>query len=263
MKEADVEPLALDRYSLYEHCVQAPAELVGLLEAIHGGKPCVLGEDFCGTAALSREWVSRISDRRAVVVDHDREPLGRIRPHEQVTVLAGDVIEATTPPERHRADVIHAGNFSICEWHTRETLLRYLRHVRARLEPAGVFVCDLFGGETSGLVGSVDRGHPLPDGRIVVYTWEQRLCDPLTGRVVCAIHFEVDGQRLRDAFVYDWRLWGLPELREAMEEAGFSGSEVYRRTPEAVDDSGNVYVRPLEEPGDLDDSFDVLVAART
>ncbi len=254
---------SFDRYELYELCVQSPPELVRQLVAIHGGTPRVLGEDFCGTAAISVEWTRRVDGGRAIAVDQDPDALSRVPGNDSIVVVAGDVVRGTDAA-RHAADVIWAGNFSIGEWHTRETLLRYLSHVRARLNAGGVFVCDIYGGETSFLVGSTQREHRMPGGQTVTYTWEQRDADPLTGRVVCAIHFETaPGIVLRDAFVYDWRLWGLPELREAMIESGFTATEVYSRTPDAVDGDGRAYVDPLNGPDDLDDSFDVLVAGRT
>jgi hypothetical protein len=35
-----------------------------------------------------------------------------------------------------------------------------------------------------------------------------------------------EGSALRDAFRYDWRIWSLPELRDLLNEAGFSRGEV-------------------------------------
>lgn len=248
----------LDRHQLYELCVQSPPELVVQLVAIHGGSPRVLGEDFCGTAAISVEWTRRVSGGRAVAVDRDAATLARVPEHHAIEIVAGDVV-GDTDPKRHAADVIWAGNFSIGEWHTRESLLAYLRHARLRLNAGGVVACDIYGGESAFLAGSVDVEHPLPDGRVVVYTWEQRAADPLTGRVRNAIHFTIDGEPvLRDAFTYDWRLWSVPELRDAFAEAGFGATNVYARTPDAVDDTGTAYVRPLDE---VDDSFDVIVSA--
>ena len=252
-----------DRYELYELCVQSPPELVRQLVAIHGGAPRVLGEDFCGTAAISVEWTRRVDGGRAIAVDSDDRTLARNPGHDAIEVVAGDVVR-DTDATRHAADVIWAGNFSIGELHTRADLLTYLRHVRSRLEPGGLFACDIYGGESAFMVGSFDVEQSLPDGRLVVYTWEQRSGDPLTGRVRNAMHFEIrrDGaveQTLRDAFTYDWRLWGVPELREALAEAGFAAVEVYARVPDAVDDAGTVHVQPLDE---VDDSFDVIIAAR-
>jgi hypothetical protein len=50
------------------------------------------------------------------------------------------------------------------------------------------------------------------------YLWEQALYDPVSGRLVCHIHFAFeDGSRLERAFSYDWRLWSLPEIRELLD----------------------------------------------
>ena len=35
---------------------------------------------------------------------------------------------------------------------------------------------------------------------------------------------------MKNAFVYDWRLWSIPETRDAMKEAGFSDTAVYWET---------------------------------
>ncbi|MBT8484336.1 MAG: hypothetical protein KJO43_02070, partial [Phycisphaerae bacterium] len=102
--------------------------------------------------------------------------------------------------------------------------------------------------------------------------WEQRSADPATGEVVNAMHFRIlrDGTAetqteltLTDAFVYHWRLWGIAELRDAMAEAGFSQTAVHHAQPDAIDDAGGVYSRPLDGPDELDDSFVVLVVGRT
>ena len=253
----------LDRHELYELCVQSPPELVRQLTVIHGGTPRVLGEDFCGTAAVSVEWTRQVDGGRAIAVDHDDATLARNPRHDAIEVVSGDVVR-DTDATRHAADVIWAGNFSIGELHTRQDLLAYLGHARSRLKPGGLFACDLYGGESAYASGSFDVEHALPDGRVVVYTWEQRSADPLTGRVRNAMHFEVRRagaieQTLRDAFTYDWRLWGVPELRDALAEAGFTAVAVYARTPDAVDDAGTVYLRPIET---VDASFDVIIAAR-
>ncbi len=257
---------ALDRYRLYELCAQSPGDVVQLLRAIHGGGAMVLGEDFCGTAAVSAVWVRAVEGGRAIAVDCDLEPLSNAARDAAIEIVCGDVVDATSP-DRHRVDVLYAGNFSIGERHTRADLLTYLRHARSRLRPGGVFVCDTYGGRNAWITGSTRAEHRLPDGRVVRYTWEQREADPTTGRVVDAMHFRVvrGGKveaELRDAFVYRWRLWGVPELRDALLEAGFESADVYRKVPDAVDDDGAVYVSPVSDPAQLEESFDVLVAGR-
>ena len=133
--------------------------------------------------------------------------------------------------ERHPADVIFVGNFSIGEIGERADLVRYLASSRKRFRPGGVFVCDTYGGPSAHRVGAIERSHWIEGGDRILYVWEQREVDPTTGRVVNAMHFRIerDGvivDSIEDAFVYRWRLWSVPELREAMVEAGFASTEV-------------------------------------
>ena len=271
----------MDRYELYELCTQTPERDVLLLRAMHGARPKVLGEDFAGTAALSRAWVRRVPAGSAIAVDRDPEPLARVGegrgasgvPNAQkapkIHVRCADVLR-----ERRKVDLLVALNFSLCEWHDRRDLVRYLAHARRRLRPGGLFVADLYGGEGAFTPGELEESHRGPQGERVTYAFEQRTADALTGRVVDALHFKVRelprrgltrrrGRKvLRDAFVYDWRLWSVPELRDALVDAGFGQTAVYSRFEHAVDARGRVHVRPISSSAELGGSFCVFVAAR-
>jgi SAM-dependent methyltransferase len=252
---------SFDRYDLYELCVQDAAAMARFLQAVHGGDPRVMREDFCGGGAVAREWAGLGRGFRAIAVDQDAEPLARLKRTaaaagvpRRVRCVHADVMDCSL-----RADVISATNFPIGYWHTRPELVRYLSATRRRLGPGGVFVCDTYGGASAfrrmktrrmvavGGVGAVG-------GLRIEYTWEQREARARTRRVIDALHFRVTRRgrviaELRDAFVYDWRLWSIEELRGAMEEAGFASVEIYDRLAEAVDHQGRVYVRPAEELG--------------
>ena len=52
---------------------------------------------------------------------------------------------------------------------------------------------------------------------------------------------------MHDTFTYDWRLWTIPEVREAMREAGFDQTAVYWETEHKGEGTGE-YVR--SEHGD-------------
>lgn len=256
-----------DRHALYELCAQNPTRDVRMLRAMHGGDPRILGEDFSGTAALSRAWTAMSPEMKAVAVDHDPEPLSLARGAPRVKVVQGDVMSASDP-----ADIIGVLNFSICEIHARRVLVKYLRHARSRLKAGGVFVADIYDGADAFLTGRIVQYVKAPwsprgaKGGRVRYEWEQRHADLLTGRVINAMHFGATwgGRRLRfeDAFVYDWRLWSIRELRDAMVDAGFGVTEVYPRTADAMDADGNLYVQPVEDPLDLGDSFSAYVVGR-
>lgn len=250
----------MDRFDLYTLCAQAPDRDAALLRAIHGSQPGVLGEDFSGAAALARAWCA--AGGEAVAVDHDPAVIQRIAPTPGLTTRCASVLDATD-----RADVIAATNFGVCEMTSRDGLLAYLRVARARLRPEGCLACDLYGGSEASMTGSYEQTIELPDSTRIDYTWQQVRVDPTTGRVRNAMHFVVvapDGtvERHPNAFVYDWRLWSIAELRDAMADAGFGRTEVYDRAAHAIDEAGAVHVRPIEDGWTLEDNYQVLVVGR-
>lgn len=251
------------KYALYELAAQAPGEMARFLHAVHGRAPRVLREDFSGTGAICRAWASLVAGGEAIAVDADPEPLLALKGVPGVRTVRKDVLKAGDT-----ADIICAINFPVGYWHTREALVRYLAHARACLNRRGVFVCDTYGGVHAFTPGRLEQILTGPAGEEVEYTWQQREANPLTGRVVDAMHFRVrePGRAratvVRDAFVYDWRLWSIAEIRDAMRDAGFRTTEVYDRLGDAVDECGRVSVRPVEDPAELDDDYVVYIAAR-
>ncbi|MBX3408377.1 MAG: class I SAM-dependent methyltransferase [Phycisphaeraceae bacterium] len=253
----------MDRFDLYERCVTNPGPLAAFLHAVHGTKSAAtLREDFAGSGALSRAWAPTYG--RAIAVDHDPEPLSRCIGAPGVTTRTADVLACAI-----KADIIAATNFPLGYWHSRRDLVHYLRLCRARLKPGGIFAADTYGG--------CDAFVPLRhtqtlrwQGLRIEYTWEQRTANASTGRVLNSLHFRVwtkDAKRAKvfaNAFIYDWRLWSIPELRDAMLDAGFSSIEVYDRLGDAIDEQGRVYVRPLDEAaGETpEETFVVYVVAR-
>lgn len=235
-----------DRFTLYEAAVQDPARMVRFVRAVHGGEPQVLREDFCGPGGLCRAWVRLVNRGKAIAVDFDQEPLSRARAA-GVSLVCANVLDAN-----QRADVIAALNFPIGYWHTRAALVKYFVLSRARLKRGGVLLCDMFGGSGAFAVRTQRVRVPLPPtsgtrGEFL-YVWRQIENDPRSGRVRCAIDFCI-GEKdwIRNAFTYDWRLWSLPELREAMTEAGFSSVEFHDTMGDAVDQDGNLYVRAMDD----------------
>ncbi len=249
----------MDRYDLYELAATDPARTIPFLLAVHGGSPRTLREDFCGSGALARAWAASDPSRTSVAVDRDPEALAALDARlsddarARVTQRRDDVLASTDA-----ADLIAALNFPIGYHHTRADLLTYLRHARACLLPRGVLVFDTYLGRDAFTPSEVDQD--LPGG--VTYTWEQREADPLTGRVLNAMHFSVKrGPAIRDAFTYDWRLWSVPELRDALLESGFAAVEAYSRLGDAIDGQGRLLVRQAE-PDDLEDNDVVYMVAR-
>jgi SAM-dependent methyltransferase len=226
-----------DRYRLYERSVQCPEAEVDFIShrfrLLAGRDARLLREDFCGTAAVSCEWVRRHPDHRALGVDLDPSVLAWALGHNlaalpaevraRCRLIQGDVRRVRRGP----MDVILAMNFSYWLLRERAALLRYFRRARRALVPDGVFFLDAFGGYDAFRVCTEERTLEDAEGAFT-YLWEQAHYNPIDGRLVCHIHFAFpDGSRLERAFSYDWRLWTLPELRELLAEAGFSRVTCY------------------------------------
>ena len=59
------------------------------------------------------------------------------------------------------------------------------------------------------------------------------------------------GRRIERAFRYDWRLWSIPEIRDALHDAGFSRTEAYwERTDRKSNEGTGVYYRAKRAPDD-------------
>lgn len=278
----------MDKHDLYELCVQSPRHLTLFLRELHGSQPLALREDFCGTALLSRRWIAeglkRGDDSRAVATDLDAGALARARadarqariPDDRLHLLHADATAPSPPPGTAPdlwdapADVIFVGNFSIGYIFDRPTLLAYLRRSHARLARGnggwggGIFVCDTYGGANAYKTGHASqRTHIGRRGEVVTYTWEHVFADPTTATVENAIHFRVREKDevtadLPSAFTYRWRLWTIPELRDAMHEAGFTSTDVYARLITAP----NEPPEPVRDPSDLNDNWVVCVVGR-
>ena len=243
-KESKYTARSADKYELYQHAVQSPDTDIEFLQRayreINDREAQHLREDFCGTAILCATWVGSGEGLTAEGYDLDPEPMEWGKEH-NIEPLGDDaervrlfLEDARTEGER-APDVRIAQNFSYWIFKERALLLDYFKQARASLAEDGIFVVDLWGGsETQDKMREkrkVDEGF--------TYIWDQGEYLPGSGDFTCKIHFKFkDGTKMKDAFVYDWRVWHLTELRDMFLEAGFSQVDSYF---EEDDDEGDEY----------------------
>lgn len=221
---------------LYRLAVQHPLAEVAFVEhawaQTHGegaGEPLLLREDFAGTCAVAAAWCASDPDRQAMAVEIDQataEWASARFEDEDLHIVVADVMAVDGPA----VDVLVALNFSVLIYHDRASLVGYLRNALAGLNPGGLLIMDLFGVGGAGLPSVSERLIEPDEGGFdpFVYRWEQGAMDAGSGRIGCRIHFGLgDGRQLRDAFVYDWRLWGPEELIEAAKQAGFADASAW------------------------------------
>lgn len=249
-----------DRHRLYELSVQAVEPEIDFVDQtfheLRGRHASIIREDFCGTAQTSVEFIKRRETNRAVGVDLDLPTLewgydnriARLDESERsrVTLLNENVLTTTA----ERADAVLAMNFSYFIFKTRPELRAYFESVRKTLKDDGILFMDCYGGSESFAEMEEDRDvdpdyeDDIPEDMRVkpfTYHWDQHAYHPVTGYMECRIHFSFpDGSRMQNAFIYNWRLWTLPEIQELLREAGFSKVSVYwEGTDEADPEEGN------------------------
>lgn len=227
-----------DKYTCYQKSVQSPEHEVDFFEQAFkdefGRKPKTLREDFCGTYAICCEWVKRGRERTALGVDLDPEPIAWGTEHNldpltptqkgRVKILEQDVRKKNRP----RVDVLAAQNFSFWYFKTRAEVIEYFEIARANMADEGIMVMDMMGGGGCYEEGRVDKRTIKKGKKGFRYFWTQESFNPITHDCVFRISFKfADGSKMKNAFTYEWRFWTIPEVREMLEEAGFSNSYVY------------------------------------
>ncbi|HSF17200.1 MAG TPA: class I SAM-dependent methyltransferase [Vicinamibacteria bacterium] len=256
MQKNKLSARAADRHVLYQESVQAPdvdARFLARYFKRYTGRPLRrFREDFCGTAILSCEFVKLHRENRAVGVDLDGPTLEWARSNnlsvlapsqtERIQLIRDDVRRVRRP----RVQLLAALNFSYSVFKTRQDMGAYIENTYRSLEPGGLVVLDAWGG------GQVQfRMKERKKLNRFTYVWDQADFDPITHHIICKIHFEFrDGTRAKNAFVYDWRLWTLPELRELMTGAGFEDVHVLWEGTDRKSGEGNGVFRRVERGGD-------------
>jgi SAM-dependent methyltransferase len=254
-------PSGWDKYAYYESAVQSPEDHVTIFDRmfheLRGRVAISLREDFCGTFLISCRWVQSHPKRTAVGVDLDPEPLNYGRQKHLKTL---------TPTERKRIqlleqnvmavsdqkfDVIGAGNFSFFVFKERQALLKYFRAAYRSLNRDGIFALELAGGAGFIKSGREQRTYRAKGLGKYTYYWDQKEFDPITHHGTYAIHFKVKNKLYRDAFTYDWRVWTIPELKEALLEAGFKEAHVYWETSDDRGEGTGEFIRSTQGENDF------------
>ncbi len=245
-----------DKHYLYQESVQSPETdarfLARYYKKLNERPARIFREDFCGTFILSCEFVKLHRQNQAIGVDLHRPTLAWGSAHnlsrlnrdqrQRVLLVRDNVLNVRMP----KVDIIAAMNFSYAVFKTRKELGAYIRSAYRSLKKDGMFIMDAWGGSQA-LVLMKERKRL----RGFNYVWDQADFDPLTHHILCKIHFEFrDGTVMRNAFVYDWRLWTLPEMRELMNEIGFRNVHVLWEGTDRKTGSGNGAFRRVNRGGD-------------
>lgn len=236
-----------DKYLCYQKSVQEPEHELAFFDQAYrdanGNKKAMhLREDFCGTFAVCCEWVKSHDKRTAIGVDLDPEPLAWGKEHnlapltedqqKRVRLVERDVRKRNRP----QADILAAQNFSFWLLKTRKEVIEYFKIARSNLAEGGIMIMDMMGGGECYEEGHKDKRTIVKGKKGFKYIWHQESFNPINHDAKFTISFKFkDKSKLKDAFVYEWRFWTIPEVMEMLAAAGFKASHVYW---EKTDDDG-------------------------
>lgn len=247
------KPTTEMKYELYEAAVQDPEDQVKCFDFmysdINNRLAQKLREDFCGTYSISTNWVKQRSTNSALAIDYDPEPLeqGKERHFSTLSMDQKERLKAIQEDVRNvkdpKSDIIAACNFSFYIFKKRQELVEYFKSSLESLDDDGILALEMVGGP--GFIETpmkeqrtVKYEHGEKKGKVWFrYFWDQHEYNPIQRNGLYSISFKLaSGERFNNVFEYDWRIWTIPEVREALEDAGFSKSYVYW---EIEDDDGD------------------------
>lgn len=257
---------AFDKYELYRRAVQSAETdvefILSTYKELKKKNPRTLREDFCGTFALSTEWIKLNPRHEAVGVDLDPEPmaygrqnyLAQLKPDQQrrMQLIEGNVLNPGLP----KTDIVLAMNFSYFCFKSREMMKKYFANVYRHLANDGILIADCFGGKQC-----YDAIEDTIKHEGFTYYWDQTNFDPVSNEALFHIHFRVKGKKIEQVFTYDWRLWSIPELRDIMSEVGFKKTHVYWEGT-AKDGSGDGNFTRTEKGESCDSWIAYIVAEK-
>ena len=256
-----------DKYELYQLSVQSPKEdiefLANTYQEIRNKSARHFREDFCGTGLLSATWIGQGEGYTAEGFDIDPEPVEWGKAHHFAQL--GKAIERmdfhledARQPSTRPPDIRCAQNFSYWVFKTRPEMLDYFKKVYADLATDGIFVIDLQGG--SEVLEEMEEETKLDAG--FTYVWDQDEYWPVTSEGKFYIHFRFpDGSKIKKAFIYDWRIWGLTELKDILEDAGFTKVTCYWEGTAEDGESGDGNFTP-DDKGEFCLSFVAYLVAQ-
>ncbi|MGE4619383.1 MAG: class I SAM-dependent methyltransferase [Planctomycetota bacterium] len=251
-KKRDRQAFLANKHALYQQAVQEPEADTQFMDEVFRKKfkrsPVLLREDFCGTGFLSATWVKEKTERRAIGYDLDLDTVNwgiennlsdlDEEQRSRIDLRIANVLDAPEDP----VDIVCAMNFSWWIFKQRKQLLEYFRSVRASLPDEGIFVLDMYGGSEAYEELEEER-----EKEGFNYVWDQEKVCGISDEVICHISFHFpDGSKMKNAFTYDWRRYGMREAQEILEDAGFSKVEVFWEGTDEDGDGDGVFTHETE-----------------
>jgi hypothetical protein len=136
---------------------------------------------------------------------------------DRVKLIQQNVLDAYDPNEKF--DIICSLNYSHTLLNKRNDLVKYFKNVRNNISK-GVYVIDFFGGPHT---YSDHRHNNSSDN----YVFIGKSMNITTNISLCSLNFKTIDNKYIPLFSYNFRVYSLIELYEALSEAGFNEYKIF------------------------------------
>jgi hypothetical protein len=250
-------PNTPSKYELYQKSVQNVKKEVEFFKKvfrlIYNKMPTTFREDFCSTALLSCEWVKGNVLNSAVGIDFDQETLdwgmqnninNLTTGSDRIKLIKQDVLEQFDPSQKF--EIICSLNYSHFLLPTRKQILKYFQNVVLNLESKSVFILDFYGGS------HIFSDHKYQHNKSSdFYEFSGKQMNILNNQSKCSLNYKIKKNKYKPMFSFNFRIYSIIELREALEEAGFNEFKLYIK--EMNDDDEDDYAE--YEEVDIDGEY--------
>jgi hypothetical protein len=238
-----MEELNSKKHALYQSYVQNPKREIEFyrkqFRKIFNKVPLKFREDFCGTGLLCCEWVKSNVLNTALGIDLDLETLNYGLENninnlssgfDRVKLIHQNVLDTFDINEKF--DIICSMNYSHFLLHKRKDLVKYFTNVKVNLNTKGLFIMDFFGGSH---VFNYHTHNNLTDH----YKYIGQQINILNNVTHISLNFKTKSDKFEPLFQYDFRVYSLIEIKEALEEAGFNKFVIFIKDIDDTDKENN------------------------
>jgi len=249
----------LDKHELYQNSVQDVKKETEFFKKTYrllfNKQAKTFREDFCGTGALSCEWVKNNVQCNAVGIDIDTETLEwGIKNNVEFLNSDSDRVKLINHnvlveyPEIEKFDVICSLNYSHFLLTKRKDILQYFKNVFRNLSKDSIFIIDFYGG--SHIHSDHSHVNYKSSGNSKFISEQVNI---LNSQQNCSLNFKVSKNKYMPFFKYTFRTYSIIELTELLEEVGFNKFKMYIK--EFVEDDEEDEYTEYQEIEEGQDSY--------
>ena len=214
-----------------------------IFRMIYNKLPYTLREDFCGTGLLASSWTNSSVENYSVGIDIDQEALDYGKEKnvttDRVRLINHNVLKEFDKNEKF--DIICSLNYSHFLLTKRTELKTYFKNVFNNIS-RGILILDFFGGS------HVYENHSF--NKMEFYQFSGKAINIMNSISKCSLNYKIKKNKFKTMFTYEFRVYTIIEMREALEEVGFTKFKIYIKEINEDDEDDYTEYEEIEIDGE-------------